>query len=246
MTAQCCKSGSCFSKNTLGSEHRGNIPFLLSKWPSASPGIFRHVVSSLQLHSRLPFSSPHSGNVPASLLRGNLRLLGKLPSRLFPISPIHQMHLPWHPSLLYPAVPQMISYAWALDLDRRFEAWKKLAHAATVPSPLAASVFQMTFTGDQWLLPGRSHHGPSIPPPYTLITKSHRIKMKSGSPSRSFESNFSISSQPDTHTHTHTHKHTHAHAHIWLDWKKNQWAKRGRVHSKIENLKIHIQLINTS
>lgn len=58
MTAQCCKSGSCFSKkNTLGSEHRGNIPFLLSKWPSASPGIFRHVVSSLQLHSRLPFPS---------------------------------------------------------------------------------------------------------------------------------------------------------------------------------------------
>ena len=140
----------------------------------------------------------------------------------------------------------MMSYAWALDLDRRFEAWKKLAHAATVPSPLAASVFQMTFTGDQWLLPGRSHHEPSIPPPYTLITKSHRIKMKSGSPSRSFESNFSISSQPDTHTHTHTHKHTHAHAHIWLDWKKNQWAKRGRVHSKIKNLKIHIQLINTS
>ena len=107
MTAQCFKSGSCFSKkNTLGSEQRGNIPFLLSKWPSASPGIFRHVVSSLQLHSRLPFPSPDSGNIPASLLRENLRLLGKPPSRLFPISPIHQMHLPWHPSLLYPAVPQ--------------------------------------------------------------------------------------------------------------------------------------------
>ena len=105
----------------------------------------------------------------------------------------------------------MMSYAWALDLDRRFEAWKKLAHAATVPSPLAASVFQMTFTGDQWLLPGRSHHEPLIPPPYTLITKSHRIKMKSGSPSRSFESNFSISSQPDTHTHTHTYIYINTH-----------------------------------
>ena len=113
MAARCCKSGSCFSKrDTLGSEQRGNIPSFLGKRPSASPGIFHHAVSSLQLHSRLPFPSPHSGNIPVALLRENLRLLGKPPSRLFPFSPIHQMHLPWHPSLLYPAVPQMMSCAW--------------------------------------------------------------------------------------------------------------------------------------
>ena len=98
----------------------------------------------------------------------------------------------------------------------------------------------MTFTGHQELLPGRSHHGPSIPPPYTLTTKSHRIKMKSGSPSRSFESNFSISSQPDTYTHA------HAHAHTWLDWKKNHWPKGGEFILRLKTLKIYIQLTNTS
>ena len=49
---------------------------------------------------------------------------------------------------------------------------------------------------------------PQIAPPHTLTTKSHRIKMKSGSPSRSLKSDFSISFQPNTHTHTHTHTHT--------------------------------------
>ena len=154
MTAQCCKSGSYFSKkSTLGSEQRGNIPFLLSKWPSASPGIFRYVVSSLQLHSRLPFPSPHSGNIPASLLRENLRLLGKPPWRLFPISPIHQMRLPWHPSLLYPAVPQMMSCAWALDLDRRFEAWKKLVSEV-------GTCCNSSITFSSLSLPDDLHRGP--------------------------------------------------------------------------------------
>lgn len=98
------KSGSYFSKKDTFRGLRNDLPSLLSKWSTKSPGIaFCCSVNSLLLHTRLPLTSPHSCNALASFLPFT-GCWENLP-QCFPFSP-HQTHLHLCPFLFYPTVFQ--------------------------------------------------------------------------------------------------------------------------------------------
>lgn len=175
--------------------------------------------------------------------RENHRLLGETPSMLFPFSSSDQTPSSFWPipSLPYDFSEGKMSCSQdGHQSEQRagecFQSWKKLETKRQAPIFLATfcSLSLMDWPAQETRGPfqaGTTMHHLFSRNAHGLTTKSHRIQMQSGSLSRSFESDFSISSQPKTHTHpppTHT---------LSTDRKNNQQKKTQEfILQQIENL----------